>query len=120
MFDLSTDQLNLLAAEDRSRFIHGVAALFLAQLQAREPDAVVAPEMRDLVLDRMSNAHRFAVDIGFTSSPDIVQLMFLATHAPQLCTDPVVSVQLRKSGATPEQRFADILAVAESKLREAH
>lgn len=92
--------------------------LFLTQLEANDPNAATTPEVRNLVFDRMSSAHGFALDMGFTSTPDIVQLMFLATHAPQLCTDPAVSAQLRKPGATPEQRFADILAVAESKLKE--
>jgi hypothetical protein len=77
-----------------------------------------APGM-SAVRERMDRAHDLAYQIGFTSTPHVVRLMYLAADAPRINDDPFVRDSLRKPGATPEQRLDDLLAVVNHKLEGA-
>ena len=43
-------------------------------------------------------------------------MMYLAADAPGIHDDPLVDAYLRKPGATPEQRFDELIAVMDKKL----
>ena len=101
----------------------------LQQSEARQFVAVVCdgflanrPEMRtqpgrDEVMIRMQDAHDYAARAGFTSTPHIIRLMYLAADAPHFYDDPLIDRYLRKPGATPEQRLDDVNAVVDNRLK---
>lgn len=111
MLALSEAQWRELQARDARQFVAAVCDQFLA----KRPDMVATPG-RDAVLDRMQAAHDYAARVGFTSTPHIVRLMYLAADAPRIHDDSLVDAYLRKPGATPEQRLDDLIAVMNKKL----
>jgi hypothetical protein len=115
MLTLSSAQWRELQIRDAKEFVATVCDQFLAN----RPDMMDEPG-RDAVLDRMQAAHGYAVKVGFTSTPHIVRLMYLAADAPGIHDDPLVDGYLRKPGATPEQRLDDLLAVMNKKLEGGH
>lgn len=115
MLKLSQAQWDELQVHDTHQFVESVRDQFLSNRQ----DMVSEPG-RDAIRERMQNAFDYAVDIGFTSTPHIVRLLYLAADAPGIHDDPVINGYLRKPGATPEQRLDDMLVVIDKKLEEAH
>jgi hypothetical protein len=115
MLKLSQSQWEELQARDTNQFVAAVGDQFLA----KRSDMLDRPG-RAAVQDRMQAAYDYAVRIGFTSTPHIVRLMYLAADAPGIHDDPLVDAYLRKPGATPEQRLDDMLAVMNKKLEREH
>lgn len=113
MLTFTEAQWRELQTHDTRQFVVTVADQFLAN----RPDMLDRPG-RDGVIERMQAAHDYAVRVGFTSTPHIVRLMYLAADAPRIHDDPVVGHHLNKPGATPEQRLDDLLAVMNKKLKE--
>ncbi|MDC6179717.1 hypothetical protein C2I33_04165 [Ralstonia solanacearum] len=111
MLTFSEEQWRALQACDGRQFMATVCDQFLAN----RPDLTAAPG-RSAILERMTQAHDFAEQLGFTSTPHIVWLMYLVADAPALVTDPVIETYLRKAGATPEQRLDDMAAVMQQTL----
>jgi hypothetical protein len=94
-----------------SDFVIAVADQFLA----KRADMASQPG-RATVIERMLAAYTYAIRIGFRSTPHIVHLMYLSADAPGIHDDPLVDAYLRKPGATPEQRFDELIAVMDKKL----
>lgn len=115
MLKLSEAQWEELQARDARQFATAVCDQFLA----KRPDMLALPG-RAAVQDRMHAAHNYALRIGFTSTPHIVRLMYLAADAPGIHDDPLIDACLRKPGAMPEQRLDDMLAVLNKKLERTH
>ena len=111
MLTLDENQWQALQALDARQFVGAVCDQFLAKRQ----ELVLDPG-REAILGRMQAAHDYAARIGFTSTPHIVWLMYIAGDAPTLVSDPVIESYLRKPGATPEQRLDDLEAVLQKKL----
>lgn len=111
MLTFDESQWQALQACDVHQFVGAVCDQFLA----KRPELVSDPG-RDAILGRMQAAHDFAERIGFTSTPHIVWLMYMAADAPTLVADPVIETYLREPGATPEQRLDDLAAVLQKKL----
>ena len=111
MLRLDERQWQALQACDANQFVATVCDQFLA----KRPELLQAPG-REVILGRMQAAHDYAQRIGFTSTPHIVWLMYMAADGPTLVTDPVIEAYLRKPGATPEQRLDDLEAVLQKKL----
>ena len=114
MLTLDENQWRALQACDARQFVGAVCD----QLLAKRPDLVTEPG-REAILGRMQAAHDYAQRLGFTSTPHIVWLMYMAADAPTLVTDPVIETYLAKPGATPEQRLDDLEAVLQKKLEGA-
>jgi hypothetical protein len=114
MLTLTEAQWRELQAHDARQFVVTVADQFLAN----RPDMLERPG-RDGVIERMQSAHDYGARVGFTSTPHIVRLMYLAADAPLIHDDPVVDHHLRKPGAAPEHRLDDLLAVMNKKLEGA-
>ncbi|MBU0914889.1 hypothetical protein [Aquabacterium parvum] len=113
MLTLNEAQWRALQAHDNRQFVLNVVDQFLAN----------RPDMRETpgkygVAERIQAAHEYGTRIGFTSTPHMVRLMYLAADAPRIHDDPVVHHHLSKPGATPEQRLDDLLAVMNKKLEE--
>ncbi|MBB5018304.1 hypothetical protein HNQ59_001592 [Chitinivorax tropicus] len=108
MLELNLEQWQALQRLDAGQFVAAVAA----QFQAQRPDSD-----RTTVQTRMQAAHDYATKAGFTSTPHIIRLLYLATDAPHIHDDPVVDSYLRKPGATPEQRLDDLDAVINAHLK---
>ncbi|MGK5010901.1 hypothetical protein [Janthinobacterium sp. MDB2-8] len=111
MLKLSQDQWEELQARDTHQFVVAVCNQFLAN----------RPDMLErlggaAVQDSMQAAYDYAVSIGFTSTPHIVRLLYLAADAPGIHAAPLINAYLRKLGATPEQRLDDMIAVMNNKL----
>ncbi|CAN7621142.1 hypothetical protein LJR289_004604 [Pseudoduganella sp. LjRoot289] len=115
MLKLSEAQWDELQSREAGQFVAAVCDQFLS----KRPDMLDRPG-RAAVQDRMQAAHDYAARIGFTSTPHIVRLMYLAADAPGIHDDPLVDAYLRKPGATPEQRLDDLLAVMNKKLERAY
>ena len=115
MLTLSEAQWRDLQASDARQFVAAVCDQFLAD----RPDMAASPG-RDVVRSHMHTAHDYAARVGFTSTPHIVRLMYLAADAPGIHDDPLVDAHLRKPGATHEQRLDDLLAVMNKRLEERH
>ncbi|MFP5391577.1 MAG: hypothetical protein ACLGI6_08540 [Gammaproteobacteria bacterium] len=64
----------------------------------------------------MQVAYEYAMHLNFSSTPHVVHLLYFAANAPGLFNEPAVNAQLRKPGATPEQRLDDLLAVVAVEL----
>lgn len=111
MLTLDEHQWRALQDSDARQFVATVCDQFLA----KRSELVTAPG-RDVILGRMQAAHDYAERIGFTSTPHIVWLMYMAADAPTLVTDPVIETYLAKPGATPEQRLDDLEAVLRKKI----
>jgi hypothetical protein len=111
MLTLSEDQWQALQASDTLRFVVAVCDQFLAG----RPDMMAVPGYGE-VLGRMQRAHDYALRLGFSSTPHIVRLLYLAANAPGMFAGPVIDSWLRKPGATPGQRLDDLLAVMKNKL----
>lgn len=115
MLKLSEAQWEEIQARDTHQFVAAVCDQFLA----KRPDMQDRPG-RTAVQGRMQAAHDHAARIGFTSTPHIVRLMYLAADAPGIQDDPLIDIYLHKPGATPEQRLDDMLAVLNKKLEREH
>ena len=113
MLVLSELQMTQLQARDLRQFVVTVCDQFLSE----RPDVLKRPG-RSVVLSRMQAAHDFAGRLNFTSTPHMVELMYLSADAPMLYSDPVIENYLRKRGATPEQRLDDLMAVVKNKAGE--
>lgn len=111
MLKLSQAQWEELQMRDTHQFVVAVCDQFLTN----RPD-ILGRLGRDAVQESMQAAYDYAVSIGFTSTPQIVRLLYLAADAPGIHDDPLVNAYLRKPGATPEQRFDDLLVVINKKL----
>lgn len=114
MLTLNEAQWRALQAHDNRQFVLTVVDQFLAN----RPD-MLETLGKDGVAERMQAAHEYGTRLGFTSTPHMVRLMYLAADAPRIHDDPVVHHHLSKPGATPEQRLDDLLAVMNKKLEEA-
>ena len=112
MLTLSETQWAALSARDTRSFVAAVCDQYLA----KRPDKVAAPG-RDAMRTLMTDAHDYALQIGFTDTPHIVRWLYLAADAPGLHEEPVVDFYMRKLGATPEQRLDDMLAVITHELK---
>jgi hypothetical protein len=115
MLKLNEAQWEELQARDARQFATAVCDQFLG----KRPDMLTLPG-RAAVQDRMQAANDYAICIGFTSTPHIVRLMYLAADAPGIYNDPLIDAYLRKPGTTPEQRLDDMLAVLNKKLERTH
>lgn len=111
MLTLDENQWQALQNCDARQFVATVCDQFLAN----RPELVTAPG-REVILGRMQAAHDYAARIGFTSTPHIVWLMYMAADVPAIIDDSVTENYLRKPGATPEQRLDDLTAVMQKKL----
>ncbi|MDR6582671.1 hypothetical protein HBH1_03469 [Herbaspirillum sp. BH-1] len=112
MLTLGEAQWQALQQSEARQFVAAVCDAFLGD----------RPEMRDHpgreeVLKRMQHAYDYAARTGFTSTPHIVQLMYLTADAARIHDDPLVDRYLRKPGATPEQRLDDLNAVMKQLLK---
>jgi hypothetical protein len=110
---LSETQWRELQLRDARQFAAAVCDQFLS----KRSDMLERPG-REVVRQRMQAAQDYARRIGFVSTPHIVRLMYLAADAPAIHDDAVVDAYLRKSGAIPEQRLDDLLAVVNNKLEK--
>ena len=104
-------QWDRLKAKDVASFVASVCDQFLAD----RPDMVITPG-RDIVHKRMHSARDFTDRADFTSSPHVVQFMYLSADYPGFYDDKLVAAYISKPGATPEQRFEDLLAVLRHEL----
>lgn len=111
MLTLDESQWQALQACDARQFVGAVCDQFLA----KRPELLSDPG-RDAILGRMQAAHDYAARIGFSSTPHIVWLMYMAADAPTLITDPAIEAYLREPGATPERHLDDVAAVMQKKL----
>jgi hypothetical protein len=111
MLTLNDAQCQALWTAEARQFVTGVCDDFLN----RHPEMRREPG-RDTVLVRMQTAYDYAASTGFSSTPHIVRLMWLATDAPVILGNPLLKTYLRKPGATPEQRLDDLDAVINNKL----
>lgn len=111
MLTFSDEQWRELELRDGRNFVAAVCDQFISD----RPDMREVPG-RHAVCGRMQDAYDYAIRVGFTSTPHIVRLMYLAADAPRIHDDSLVDAYLRKPGASPEQRLDDLIAVMNKKL----
>lgn len=115
MLKLSAAQWEQLQTRDTHQFVAAVRDQFLGN----RPEMGEQPG-GEVVLAHMQAAYDYAKIAGFTSTPHIVRLMYLAADAPHIHDDPQVDRYLRKHGATPEQRLDDLDAIIKHNLQGDH
>ncbi|AOE90950.1 hypothetical protein [Ralstonia pseudosolanacearum] len=111
MLTLNDEQWQALQAYDARHFVMAVRDQFVTD----HPAAAAEPGGQ-VVLDRMLAAYDHAERLGFTSTPHVAWLLYLAADAPAWISDPVVDAFLRERPGTPEQRLDDMAAVMQRKL----
>ena len=111
MIALDEGQWAQLKARDTASFVAAVCDQFLAG----RPEMAKWPG-RDSVQARMQAARDFTDRAGFTSSPHVVQFMYTAADYPGFHEDTYIAAYLMRAGATPEQRFDDMVTVFRSEL----
>lgn len=112
MLQLNEVQWRALLQAETNQFNAAVCDEFLLE----RPDLRDHPG-RDAVLAGMRDAHSYAARVGFTSTPHIVRLMYLAADAPGIYDEPLVNGYLRKPGASPERRLDELDAIMRNKLQ---
>lgn len=112
MIKLSPDQCEEFRSRDMKHFVRSVFDQF-AESRSKELDQ---PD-RAAAFHSMSQAFEFAIRSGFTSTPHLIRLMFLAGDIHGVHNDQAVRTYLLRPGATPEQRLDDLLAVVNHKLK---
>ncbi len=68
--------------------------------------------------DRLEQAYRHAVLLGFVNGEAITQFLYYEAFAPRFYREPAINAWLTKPGQPVEQRFADLLANMKAKLRD--
>jgi hypothetical protein len=114
MITFDEEQWAQLKTRDTVSFVAAVCDQFMAD----RPDMADSPG-RETIQLRMQSARVFTDQAGFTSSPHVVQFMYTAVDYPGFHDDTIIAAYLRKPGATPEQRFDDMIAVFRSELMAA-
>lgn len=112
MLSFNDAQWGQIQHSDDLAFVRAVHAQFLRG----RPELRLDP-LREETLARMRRAHTEGIALGFRSTPHLVQWLYLAADAPQIMTDASIRAQLLKPGASPEQRFDDLLATVRHLLR---
>lgn len=112
MLTLSPTQWQEMAKHEAANFCDTVTNQFLAD----RPDMASSPG-RQVISDRMRSAYTYAWELGYSSTPHVTKLMYLAADAPEFFREPNVDKQLRKPGYPPEQRLDDYLAAVNYRLK---
>ena len=112
MLRLSESQWAALQAQDARNFVAAACEQFLC---GRSP--ALGSLDRAAVRGAMQAAYEQARNCGFTSTPHVLRLMFLAAGAPALLQDPALRAWLTRPGDTPERRLDDLRALMQHKLK---
>lgn len=101
----------------KERDVAGFVASVCDQFLGGRPDMASIPG-RAVVQQRMQSAREFTDRADFSSSPHVVQFMYMAADYPGFYDDKLVAAYISKPGCTPEQRFEDLLAVLRRDLSD--
>jgi len=113
MLTFDENQWRALQAADTRTLVATVCDQFLPP----RPELLGNPG-RKAIRDRMQAAYDYAQRVGFTSTPHVVWLMYMAADAPAFLADTVIEGYLSDASSTPEQRLDDRSAVMQKKLEE--
>ena len=78
------------------------------------------PELVDdgALKTRLEQAYRHATTVGFRDGSAVTQFLYYEAFAPGFYRQPAINAWLTKPGQSVEQRFADLVAQMNSKLKE--
>lgn len=107
MLELSEAQLQELARLDARDYVDRV-----------HDDVLEAhPELNAAQLrERLYRAFDHAMKLGLRDGGAATQFLTFEALAPEFYRDPAIDAWLRKPDASPEQRWADLIATMKSKL----
>lgn len=112
MFKLSSDQYADIRARDKEHFVQSICDQFMES----RPEKAALPG-RVAVCRSMQRTFDFAINAGFTSTPHLIRLMYMAGDIPGIHEDQTIRAYLLRPGATPEQRLDDLVAAVDHKLK---
>ena len=110
MLELSAEQLASLDELEKLQYVGEVRKRIVSEFPELAADEGFKA--------RLEAAYRHAVAIGFVNGGPITQFLYYEAFAPGFYKQPGIDAWLRRPGQTVEQRFADLLQVVNSKLRE--
>ena len=107
MLELTEEQLLQLALMDARAYVDGV----YDEIVTDDP-SLNAPDLRN----RLYRAYDYAVGLGLLRQDTLTEFLHYEATAKEFYKRPAIDAWLRKPGATPEQRFADLIAATQSKF----
>ena len=107
MLEFSDKQLRQLALMDARSYVDGVHD----EIVANDP-SLKTSDLRN----RLYRAHDYAMGLGLLRQNALTEFLHYEAAAKEFYKQSVIDAWLRKPGATPEQRFADLVATAQSKF----
>jgi len=107
MLEFTDEQLHQLALMDARGYVDGVHD----EIMANDP-SLNTPDLRN----RLYRAHDYAVGLGLLRQDALTEFLHYEATAKEFYKTPAVDAWLRKPGAKPEQRFADLVAATQSKF----
>ncbi|WP_432239883.1 hypothetical protein [Herbaspirillum robiniae] len=112
MLTLTNAQYQTFLARDTQNFVAAVADQFLA----KRPEMLTDPGRTEIIA-RMQTAYDTAQQLGFTSTPHMVYMMYIEADGPGMFADEMIRHYLTRPGATPEQRLDDFDALLREHAR---
>jgi len=110
MLEFSADQLAQLQQLEHDGFVVRVRDELLRQTPALGADPAFGARLRD--------AHRQALAWGLHDAQARIQFLHQEAYAPAFHAAPAVRAWLLRPGATIEQRWRDLLALASARMAE--
>ena len=108
MLELSAAQLQQMCQHEHAGFVIRVHAELLTKFPELASDAGLQR--------RLSVAHDRALALGLDSGQARTQFLYHEAFTPGFSEQPAVTTWLRRSGASPEQRWRDFMALADARL----
>lgn len=108
MLELTEAQLQQMRHNEHAGFVGRVHE----ELMVKFPELVADEDLRQ----RLNTAHGRALALGLHSGQARTQFLYQEAFAPQFSEQPAVAAWLQRSGASPEQRWRDFLALATERL----
>jgi hypothetical protein len=108
MLELTEAQLQQMRQHEHAGFVSRVRA----DLLTRFPDLASDESLQQ----RLSVAHDRALALGLESAQARTQFLYQEAFAPGFSEQAAVTAWLKRPGASPEQRWRDFMALADTRL----
>jgi hypothetical protein len=108
MLELTEDQLLQMRQHEHVAFVGRVRGEVLVKFPELASD--------DRLEQRLLMAHARAIGFGLESAQARTQFLYQEAFAPGFYEAPAFEAWIKRSGGEPEQRWRDLMALAEARL----
>lgn len=109
MLELTEEQVERLRQREHADFVARLKTALVEKFPELAADDTLQPRLRV--------AHDWALRMGFESAEARTQLLFQEAFAPGFYEAPAIAAWLTKPGAPIEQRWADLMALADARIQ---